>query len=193
MSADLEKRIEGFSLPRSAELPELDFYMDQVISLMEKKLSILSQDEEDKFITPSMINNYVKLGLIPPPKKKRYTKEHLCYLFIICTLKSVIPIPAVSKIIKAETKTRSVYELYDIFCEAYENMLAQANTAAKEITSEEGEREAVLAKLALFMAINASATQLVATSALSAIMTEEPEEDKKEEKKEKKEKEKKKK
>lgn len=186
MSADLDKRLEGFSLPRSAELPELDFYMDQVISLMEKKLSILSQDEEDKFITPSMINNYVKLGLIPPPKKKRYTKEHLCYLFIICTLKSVIPIPAVSKIIRAETKTRSVYELYDVFCEAYENMLSQANSAAKEITSEEGDKDAVLAKLALFMAINASASQLVATGALSCLSEDEPPEEK--EKKEKKEK-----
>lgn len=184
----LGEKVNGFSFPRSAELPDLDFYMDQVISLMEKNLYILSDNEEDKFITPSMINNYVKLGLIPPPTKKRYTKEHLCYLFIICTLKSVIPIPAVSRIIKAETEKRSIFELYDIFCEAYENMLAQANSAAKEITSE-ADFEAATAKLALFMSINAAATQLVATNALAHLPEEEPVPEKKEkEKKEKKDK-----
>lgn len=185
--SEISNKFSGFSLPRSADLPDLDFYMDQVVSIMEKKLHILSNDEEDKFITSSMINNYVKLGLIPPPVKKRYTKEHLCYLFIICTLKSVIPIPAVSKIIETEIKGRSVYQLYDIFCEAYENMLNQANSAAEEIAEEGADKEAVAAKLALFMAINASTTQLVANDALAALMEKEPEEEKKE-KKEKKEK-----
>ena len=59
--------IESFHLPRCSELPELDFYMDQVISIMEKNLFLLSMDGSAKFITPSMINNYVKLGIIPPP------------------------------------------------------------------------------------------------------------------------------
>ena len=189
ISTGLGEKMQGFSLPRSAELPELDFYMDQVVSLVEKKLYLLSTNEEDKFITPSMINNYVKLGIIPPPVKKRYTKEHLCYLFIICTLKSVIPIPAISRIIAEETKNRSIFELYDIFCEAYENMLAQSNCAAKDLTAEGAESAA--AKLALFMAINASATQLVATHALTSLPPVEEAPEKEKEKKEKKEKEKK--
>lgn len=189
ISTGLGEKMQGFSLPRSAELPELDFYMDQVVSLVEKKLYLLSTNEEDKFITPSMINNYVKLGIIPPPVKKRYTKEHLCYLFIICTLKSVIPIPAISRIIAEETKNRSIFELYDIFCEAYENMLAKSNSAAKELTADGAESAA--AKLALFMAINASATQLVATHALTSLPPVEEAPEKEKEKKEKKEKEKK--
>lgn len=165
--------IESFHLPRCCELPELDFYMDQVISIMEKNLFLLSMDGSSKFITPSMINNYVKLGIIPPPKKKRYSKEHICYLFIICTLKSVVPIPSICEIIKAQTKNRSIYELYDMFCEAYESMLMRAYETSKEILSETEDFEEALAKLSLFMSINAGTAQLIATNTLKAFPTEE--------------------
>ena len=106
---NFNKEVQQFHLPRPDELPEIDFYMDQVISIMEKHLFLLSANGTEKVITPAMINNYVKLGIIPPPKKKRYSKEHICYLFIICALKSVIPIPAISNIIKTQTASRSVF------------------------------------------------------------------------------------
>ena len=173
IKGSFEEKIETFHLPRSSELPELDFYMDQVISIMEKNLSILSTDKEAKFITPAMINNYVKLGIIPPPKKKRYSKEHICYLFIICTLKSAIPISSVTDIIKSHLKNRTVYELYDLFCEAYENLLARAYEAAREISAEAEEAEEGVAKIALFMAISASTSQLIATSTLKSVAIEE--------------------
>ncbi|MBQ1186610.1 MAG: DUF1836 domain-containing protein, partial [Clostridia bacterium] len=63
---EFEQSVKGFHLPRTSELPELDFYMDQVVSIMEKYLFLLSVDQDSKFITPAMINNYVKLGIIPP-------------------------------------------------------------------------------------------------------------------------------
>lgn len=166
IATEFEKGIDNFHLPRSTELPELDFYMDQVISIMEKHLYLLSIDGSAKFITPAMINNYVKLGIIPPPHKKRYTKEHICYLFIICTLKSVIPIPSVTNMIKAYTEKLSIYELYDMFCEAYENMLKRAEETSKEIISETPDDTEALAKLSLFMAISAGTTQLIAANSL---------------------------
>lgn len=167
IASEFKKGVNAFHLPRCNELPELDFYMDQVISIMEKNLFLLSVDGNSKFITPAMINNYVKLGIIPPPKKKRYSKEHICYLFIICTLKSVIPIPSISRIIKIQTANRSVFELYDIFCEAYENMLKEAVTTAEDILSDNPlSYEESLAKLSLFMAINAGTTQLIASNAI---------------------------
>lgn len=182
IAKEFDNSVKNFHLPRCAELPELDFYMDQVISLMEKYLFLLSVDGSAKFITPAMINNYVKLGIIPPPRKKRYSKEHICYLFIICTLKSVIPIPSISQIIKAQTQSRSVFELYDIFCEAYENMLKEAVATSREILFEQPDRmEDAMTKLSLFMAINAGTTQLIATSAIKTFFDGEdtPENDKK--------------
>lgn len=183
IAAEFERSVRGFHLPRHSELPELDFYMDQVISIMEKHLYLLSIDGNSKFITPAMINNYVKLGLIPPPKKKRYSKEHICYLFIICTLKAVIPIPAISQVIKTQMANRSIFELYDIFCEAYENMLKEAVSASRDILEENPEQtEDALAKLSLFMAINAGTTQLIAASAIKVFADEENEEETEKEK-----------
>ena len=89
----------SYRIPRWNELPEIELYMDQVIALMEKYLGVF-YDEENKTITPSIINNYVKLGLVPPPVKKRYSKIHLAYLLIICILKQVMPINVVMKIIE---------------------------------------------------------------------------------------------
>lgn len=165
-----EQSVKDFHLPRTSELPELDFYMDQVISIMEKNLYLLSVDQNSKFITPAMINNYVKLGIIPPPKKKRYSKEHICYLFIITTLKTVIPIPAISQMIKNQTKNRTVYELYDIFCEAYENMLSEAIATSRAIIQENnGSIEDAISELSLFMSINAGTTQLIAGNGLKLL------------------------
>jgi len=181
--------IEGFALPRANQLPDLDFYMDQVVSIMEKYLHILSVDDESRFITPAMINNYVKLGIIPPPEKKRYTKEHLCYLFIICTLKSVLPIPSVSLIINTELKNRTIFELYDIFCETYEKMLSQSVATAKKLSEEESDAKTALGKLSLLMAVGASASELVAENALKSFAPEsEPIEKEKKKEKDKKEK-----
>lgn len=179
IAKEFENSVKDFHLPRCSELPELDFYMDQIISLMERYLYILSVDKSVKFITPAMINNYVKLGIVPPPKKKRYCREHICYLFIICTLKSVMPISSISNIIKTQTKRRTVFELYDLFCDAFENMLREAVSTAKEIVLEEPDAiDEAMTKLSLFMAINAGTTQLVATSAIKIISEDEQEEKK---------------
>lgn len=183
---ELEQTIDNFKIPRYAELPDLDFYMDQIVALTEKHLYLFSYEGGQKFITPSMINNYVKLGIIPPPKKKRYGKEHICYLFIICTLKSVIPIQSISDIIKMQTRNKTIFELYDLFCEAFENMLKQANLVYGELINENPDAEDALAKLSLFMAIHSGTTRLIATNALAATMPT-PQADEHKEKKDKKE------
>lgn len=95
-------------IPLWNELPELDLYMDQIIVLMEK---YLGSNPEDKLITPSMINNYVKLGIIPPPLKKKYSKTHIAYLIIICSLKQVMPIADIKILIEEKLENSSIEEL----------------------------------------------------------------------------------
>ena len=68
-----EERIEKIikhHLPRWNELPEIDLYLDQVVNYLEKYLGILSSNDDDKIITKTMINNYVKQGIMPAPEKK---------------------------------------------------------------------------------------------------------------------------
>ena len=78
--------VSAFHIPRWHELPEFDLYMDQVIALAEKYLSVLSADGKG-LLTPSMINNYVKSGVLPPPKNKKYNRTHLAILMIVCITK----------------------------------------------------------------------------------------------------------
>ena len=58
------------------EIPGIDLYMDQVTTFMEKNLKSSKRYESDKILTKTMINNYAKNNLLPPPLKKKYSKEH---------------------------------------------------------------------------------------------------------------------
>lgn len=80
---------KAFRLPGWEALPELELYMDQVNVLLNRYLgdAALREGEEGQ-VTPSMINNYVKMGLIPRPHKKKYTRVHLAALIMICSLKN---------------------------------------------------------------------------------------------------------
>ncbi len=46
--------------------------------------------KEGHVITKSMINNYVKHTVIKPAINKKYNKEHIATLFVICILKTFI-------------------------------------------------------------------------------------------------------
>ena len=115
------KEILDFHLPRFDELPNIDLYMDQVLSIIENSLNIFSSENEENIITKSMINNYVKQNVIEKPFKKRYKKFHVAYLIIISILKKVLSISEISKIIN--NQDYEVEEFYNIFCNELEYSL----------------------------------------------------------------------
>ena len=115
------KEILDFHLPRFDELPNIDLYMDQVLSIIENSLNIFSSENEENIITKSMINNYVKQNVIEKPFKKRYKKLHVSYLIIISTLKRVLSISEISKIIN--NQDYEVEEFYNMFCYELERSL----------------------------------------------------------------------
>ena len=123
-----EKKFEDYfkivkhKLPYWDELPEIDLYMDQVVALMEKYLSFHKVDEDTKIITNSMINNYVKLGIMPAPVKKRYSREHIAYLIIICTLKQSLPISDIKDLIELRVKRSSIEETLNFFSDLYDSV-----------------------------------------------------------------------
>jgi DNA-binding transcriptional MerR regulator len=85
------------------DLPNINLYMDQVTTLMEKELGFTKRNEEDKILTKTMINNYAKNNLLPPPEKKKYSKEQLLMLIFIYYLKNIISIKDIDKIISPIT------------------------------------------------------------------------------------------
>ena len=74
---DREKKSTGVSLPRWEELPDMDLYMDQVVTLLNEYLKPFHAKDQEKMVTSTMINNYVKHGIVSPPVKKKYTKNHV--------------------------------------------------------------------------------------------------------------------
>ena len=123
------ERANAFKLPRYEELPDFELYMEQVISVMEKYLSLYLPVSDGKIITPSIINNYVKLKIIPAPRAKKYSKIHLAYLIVICILKQTLSISLISNMINLGLKTTNIEELYNGFCDNFEMVLS--NTAKK--------------------------------------------------------------
>ena len=68
-----ERFLDAYHLPEWEELPKIDLYLDQVIALVNNYVGFFVYDPvEDKLLTPSMVNNYVKLRLIPAPVRKKY-------------------------------------------------------------------------------------------------------------------------
>ncbi len=110
-----ERLLDGFHLPGWDDFPVLPLYMDQVIYLMNQYLSLLPQEDEQKTLTPAMINNYVKLGIIPRPMKKRYGRTHLAYLIMVCMLKRTVGTAEIKKLVPAsltEDETKAMYEAF---------------------------------------------------------------------------------
>lgn len=105
-----------FHIPRWNELPNIDLYMDQVLNYIETSLKDYIKSDE-KFITKTMVNNYVKLNIIEPPINKKYNRLHIAELFAICILKQVYSISEIKDLIALALETNSAEKSYDKFCD----------------------------------------------------------------------------
>lgn len=76
----------------AADIPNIDLYMDQVTTFMDEQLASTKRYEQDKILTKTMINNYAKNNLLPPPLKKKYSKEHVLFLIFIYYFKNILSI-----------------------------------------------------------------------------------------------------
>ena len=85
---------------RPEDIPSIELYMDQVTTFMDKELANTTRFESDKTLTKTMINNYTKNHLLPPPVKKKYSKEHLFLLIYIYYFKNSLSIMDIQSILK---------------------------------------------------------------------------------------------
>ena len=111
-----QELIMKIHIPRWNELPEIDLYLDQVVNYLEKYLGQYTVNKEDKIITKTMINNYVKIGIMPAPIKKKYSREHMAYLIVICVLKQVFSISDIGKLISLTIQYFELSKAYNRFC-----------------------------------------------------------------------------
>ncbi len=123
----MEKLAEEITFPelKFSDIPAIDLYMEQLISLIESKFRGFKRDENDKVFTKTMINNYTKLGLLMPPDNKKYTREHMILLTLIYNLKSILSIndikslfiPVLNDIARRDDDIMSLEDIYSTFLE----------------------------------------------------------------------------
>lgn len=93
--------LDRVSCIKLEDIPNIDLYMDQVTTFMESKLkSSVRNPGEDKILTKTMINNYAKNDLLPPPVKKKYSKEHVLMLIFIYYFKGILSINDIQTLLK---------------------------------------------------------------------------------------------
>ena len=108
----MKMNYDNIHISRWEEIPDFPLYIDQVVSIIEKSLSFLKNDN-DAIITKTMINNYVKHKLVKAPIKKKYEREQIVYFTLICLLKSVFSLDEISKLIQLQQSQKELSELYN--------------------------------------------------------------------------------
>lgn len=136
-NAELTKLLGELHLEEQIELnsvPNLDLYMDQVITLFEEKLGYTKRFEGDKLLTKTMINNYIKDRLLMPAVKKKYTKEHILLMILLYDLKQILTIGDIKSLFATIVKDGTVDS--DLLSEVYQMFLELKNESAQEFTEE---------------------------------------------------------
>ena len=118
--------IENLHIPRWNELPNVDLYMDQILTFINNSLSecIKNGENEEKennqILTKTMINNYVKNNILEAPVKKKYSKTQCAKLFVICVLKQVFSMNEISSLINIALESTDISSAYNSFCSLFE-------------------------------------------------------------------------
>jgi hypothetical protein len=172
-----------------AMLPDIGLYMDQVQTYIDRQLTLYHRDDNDRLLTPAMINNYIKDNLIPRADMKKYTQVHLGLLIMIGTLKQVLSIPNLNQLLSAYRDSTDVADLYGRFLEVQRSsikenasqVLAQskalsdahlerdANGEAGEVAASDDGTAAALRHLALQLSIEARTRILIAEKIIAML------------------------
>lgn len=84
---------DRISYVKASDIPNIDLYMDQVTTFMDKNFRKTTRyPGDDKVMTKTMINNYAKNDLLPPPVRKKYSREHILILIFIYYYKGFLSI-----------------------------------------------------------------------------------------------------
>lgn len=149
----------------SEEIPNIDLYMDQVLTLMDAQLASTKRYENDKILTKTMINNYAKNNLLPPPNKKKYSKEHVLLLIFIYYFKNILAIKDIELLLKPltekyfhEDQELSLTAIYEEICsmekaqiEPLQEEIKQTHARAEEIFSDAPEEDKSYLQLFAFI------------------------------------------
>lgn len=130
--------LKGIGYVRPEEIPNIDLYMDQVTTFIESQLAPSNHRKDGKILTKTMINNYAKNDLLPPPEKKKYNKDHMLTLIFIYYLKSIMSIGDIQTILNPITdkyfgKKDAELTLTDIYNEVFSLEYQETKDVMKDV------------------------------------------------------------
>lgn len=160
------KEIRTSSAMEWNRLPEIYLYMDQVLTFMNKQLRLYAREDGEALLTSSMINNYVKVGVLPRPEQKKYSRDHLAVLLVICMLKQVLSIQDIDSLIRTLLRDASRCEMYNRFCEAQS---AAMQEVCDRVDKAAPQGEAELTRLAIEFSVEANARRTASERILSEL------------------------
>ena len=125
MSRDIQgalAEISRFSPVEWEQIPDLGLYMDQVVTFITRMYEPLYGEDIHGYLSPSMINNYVKSKLIPRPNGKKYSREQIALLTMIVALKQTSSMEDIRRLLTLE-EGQDVETLYGAFSRRFRQAL----------------------------------------------------------------------
>ena len=134
----LLKKLVKLNYIKPGDVPNIDLYMDQVTTFMDKNLRKSSRyPENDKVMTKTMINNYAKNDLLPPPIKKKYSKEHVLVLIFIYYYKGILSINDIQTLLQPITtqffQTEGEFDITSVYDEVFGLEKEQIDALKKDV------------------------------------------------------------
>lgn len=163
------KTLQQVQLPRWADLPQFDLYMDQVVQYVNELLAPLDLGE----LTATMVNNYVKKGVITPPTKKKYNRGQVANILIIAILKSVFSLDEIAAGIDYQLQGREKQQAFDTFILNFAGALQQANTnfAGGVLINKVTKEDTIKVQSAMVsLAINAVLQKMLVSAMVTMVM-----------------------
>ena len=139
--AELKHRMEEERPDTWEELPDIPLYMDQVVSYLSRQM--ISFEEGDG-LTPAMINNYIKDGLLDRANGKKYGQEHLAYLTAISALKQVLSVREMRALTAIGRERRDSKRQYEYFWKYLDEALTATARRLDENTTDQDLPKVVL-------------------------------------------------
>ncbi len=114
----MTKNLELFRMPKWEHLP--DAIRSKEVCTLTNDLLLPIFPAERELLSPAMLQNYLRWGILPPVDGRKYNREQICWILTITLLKNVITIKEIKKGILLQLKLMEAKEAYNILCEEVE-------------------------------------------------------------------------
>jgi len=132
------KNFEHPDYVHTQDIPNIDLYMDQVLTFLNSQFESHKRTDEEKSLTKAMINNYSKNHVLPAPDKKKYSRDHVLAIIFIYYFKSFLSIKDIQEILTPLTENffseiKSDVDLFEVYSQVVDTNRSQMGTLKNDI------------------------------------------------------------